>query len=354
MYAEKSKSQLRFFKESVVDTAAINFWLQHANPLWSIDQALGKIVEKQNTAKDIASLKIRVNRHFKFGTAGQHHPVFVEINGRRYQRTYSLSQIDAQHVLLTLKKVESGKVSSWLFDQAKVGEVLSFGEPYGEMQIQEAAEQVVLLAAGSGITPMYSLLKYWSGNKHLLAKPVTLLYWVKTLEEAVFQQEFLEWSKQYPKFKFKLLCTQTSTPDARINQSDAEAIEHLTNSVVYACGPSGFVASAEKVFDQARHFYGEAFSISPVQSEAQGFVKITLTKSNQVLNIPKGQAILPSLEQQNIKPTFGCRMGICNKCVCHKAEGATKHLINGLENTEPNAQLKICVNSAQSDLVIDL
>lgn len=354
MYAEKSKSPLRFFKESVVDTAAINFWLQHANPLWSVDQALGKIVAKQVSAKDQVSLKIKVNRHFKMGNAGQHHPIFVEIDGRRYERTYSLTKIDEHHVQLTLKKIEGGKVSTWLVEHAQLGDVLSFGEPYGDMQLQDTAEGIVLLAAGSGITPMYSLMKHWTENKHLLAKPVTLLYWVKTPEDALFKDEFEQWAKQYSKFNFKILYTQTAQPDARIKQADAEAIGHLEQSVVYACGPSGFVTCAAKYFEPAQHFCGEAFSISPIQSEAQGFVQVTLTKSQKVIQIPKGQAILPSLEQQNIKPTFGCRMGICNKCVCQKAEGATKNLMNGLENTEPNAQLKLCVNSAQSDLVIHL
>ncbi len=85
-----------------------------------------------------------------------------------------------------------------------------------------------------------------------------------------------------------------------------------------------------------------------------GFVNVTLLKSKKVIAIPKGQSILTSLEQQNIKPTHGCRMGICNKCVCNKVEGSTKNMVNGSQNAEPGNVLKICVNSAQSDLVIDL
>ena len=47
-------------------------------------------------------------------------------------------------------------------------------------------------------------------------------------------------------------------------------------------------------------------------------------------------------------------MGICNKCACHKVEGHTQNIVNGQQNAEPGNLLKICVNSAQSDLVIDL
>jgi hypothetical protein len=47
-------------------------------------------------------------------------------------------------------------------------------------------------------------------------------------------------------------------------------------------------------------------------------------------------------------------MGICNKCVCKKAEGATRNLVNGAQHAEPGSLLKLCVNSAQTDLIIDL
>ena len=355
MYIEKKRqSPIQFFTDSVLDSKAIDFWLQHANRLWSVHQSLGKIVDKQDTAQEMVSLKIKVNRHFKMGVAGQHHPIFVEINGRRYERTYSLTQLDDKHVQLTVKKVAAGRVSTWLIEQAKNGDVIAFGEPYGEMQSSASPDDVVLLAAGSGITPMYSLVHYWAQNKHLLAKPVTLLYWVKTAQDAAFKAEFEAIATRYPKFKFKIFYTQAEQADARLNQADVEGVKDLSNSQVYACGPSGFVAHAEQLFAKAKVFYGEAFSLSPVVNQDVGFVKLTLSRSNKVINIPKGQAILPSLEQQNIHPSFGCRMGVCNKCVCKKVEGGTKNLVNGLENTEPNTQLKICVNSAQSDLTIDL
>lgn len=353
MYAEKLKSSVRFLKDSVVDRNAFNFWLQQVNPLWSIDQVLGKIVLKQNTVQDTVSLKIQVNRHFEMGQAGQHHPIFVEIDGRRYERTYSLTQLDAQHVQLTVKKIQGGKVSTWLVEHAKVDDLISFGQPYGDFRSDEE-NAVVLLAAGSGITPMYSLVQYWAKHKHLMAKPITLRYWVKTTEDAAFKTEFEQFAQQFPKFNFKLFYTQAKQPDARLNQTDVEAIQDLANSTVYACGPSGFVTKAEELFSQAAAFQGEAFSITPIVNTETGFVQVTLTQSNQVIHIPKGQAILPSLEQHNIKPEFGCRMGVCNKCVCNKAQGSTKNLMNGTANAEPNAQLKICVNSAQSDLVIDL
>mgnify|MGYP001559223262 FL=1 len=134
----------------------------------------------------------------------------------------------------------------------------------------------------------------------------------------------------------------------------AADLQNLENSIVYCCGPSGFVSKAEQLFAQAKQFKGEAFSMSLADLSDTGFINVTLTQSKKIVSIPKGQSILVSLEQQNIKPTHGCRMGICNKCACNKVEGSTKNLVNGAQNTEPGNLLKICINSAQTDLVIDL
>ena len=350
---EKTKSPLGSLAESVIDQHAANFWLQKFNSLWSINQALGKIVQKENSAQNMVSLTIQFNRHFMVGQAGQHHPIFVEVNGIRYERSYSLTQLDAQHVLLTVKKVDQGKVSSWLVEQAQVGDILEFGQPYGDMLLPTQAQPMVLLAAGSGITPMLSLLKALAKTDQMTA-PIQLLYWVKQYADFAFKALFEKLAEQYPNFSFQVFYTQEEDAGERLNQDHAALVTHIENSVVYACGPSGFVAQAEQLFAHAQSFKSEAFSMSTVENSDIGFVNITLLKSKKVVAIPKGQSILTSLEQQNIKPTHGCRMGICNKCVCNKVEGSTKNMVNGSQNSEPGNVLKICVNSAQSDLVIDL
>ena len=351
---QKTKQPLGFFTESVVDLNAVNFWLQKFNPLWSSNQALAKVVHKEMAAADLASFTLLVNRHFKFGAAGQHHPVFVTVNGVRYERSYSLTQLDAHHVLLSVKKVEGGKVSAWLVDEAKEGDIIEFGLPFGDMTVP-LGQPLVLLAAGSGITPMYSMLMSLQKKNQLKKQPVELLYWVKRHEDAAFKGYFEQLAKANANFKFKIFYTQEDAADERLNTTHASAIAHLAQSTLFACGPSGFAATAETLFAaQSAHFQSEAFSMSSGVNDDVGFVNVTLTQSNKILRIPKGQSILASLEQQNVRPAHGCRMGICNKCVCAKSEGSTKNLVNGAQNSEPSNALKICVNSAQTDLVIDL
>lgn len=352
---EKRKSPLSSIANAVLDPYAANFWLQKINPLWSVNQSLGKIVKKDTAAQGVVSLTLQFNNKFQVGAAGQHHSVYVTIRGVRYERTYSLTQLDTQHVLLTVKKVDQGKVSTWLVEQAKVGDILELGTPYGDMQLPVQVQPLILLAAGSGITPMYSLLQDMAKSGRLGSTPVILMYWVKTFTDAAFKLEFEAWAQQYPNFKFQVFYTQEpSVAHSRLNNEHLQRLTEIEKSAVFACGPSGFTTQVEQIFTQAALLKTEAFSMSPVLGDDVGLVQVTLTKSKKIVTIPKGKSILESLEQQNIKPQYGCRMGICHKCVCNKAEGATKNLVDGVQNSEPNNQLKICVNSAQTDLIIDL
>jgi len=351
---QKRKSPLNILAEAVFDPNAANFWLQKINPMWSVQQALGQITQKETTANGIVSLTLRCNRHFVMGQAGQHHPVFVEIKGRRYERTYSLTRIDAEHVMLTVKKVEQGLVSTWLVEQAQVGDVIEFGQPYGDMQLPQQIQPLLLLAAGSGITPMLSLLTALLEQDKAEQTPVQLWYWVKTHQDVAFKARFEQMADQHPQFQFKVFYTQDVEANQRLNARHLEDLQQLDQLTVYACGPSGFVSTAEQLFTGAAQFKGEAFSLTQLASDETGFVNITLSKSNKTVAIPKGQSILVGLEQANLNPEYGCRMGICHKCVCNKVQGATKNLVNGAQSTEPGDALKLCVNAAQSDLVIDL
>ena len=351
---EKRASLFNSMAQSVMNSHDANFWLQKINPLWSMNQPLAKVVKKQIVAKDMVSLILQCNRHVQRGVAGQHHPVTVEIAGRHYERTYSLMQVDADHLCLTVKKIDQGLVSSWLVDQSQTGDILRLGQPYGEMQQQVQTPRLLLLAAGSGITPMLSLIEAFCQSRQLKAISVQLMYWVKTHEDAAYAEYLKEVAENFPNFTYQIFYTQQQ--DQRLNQSHVNQLKSLNETTVYACGPSGFAATAETLFKHVASIQTEAFSLSQFDTDATdtGFINVTLTQSNKTIAIPKGQSILSSLEHQGIKPKHGCRMGICNKCACTKAQGSTRNLLNGSANHEPSQLLKICVNSAQSDLVIDL
>ncbi len=348
---KKHPSPLKPWFDAVIEPRDVNFWLQKINPIWSVNQAMGQLVRKEHVAQEMVRLTFLVNRHFQMGQAGQHHPIWVEVNGVRYERNYSLTQLDSKHVYLTVKKVSEGKASTQLIEHSQIGDCFDFGAPFGEMQLNATQGNVLLLAAGSGITPMYSLCKQAIAENN--TQHIELWYWAKTPAQAAFQDEFARMAQQHPHLKVCFFYTQAAPFDQRFGAMHLADVD-LSEQTVFACGPAGFIHTVEELCSSAQQLQTEAFSLAALSDDDLGMVNITLAKSGQVLSIAKGQPILASLEQQQIKPEHGCRMGICNKCVCQKIEGSTKNLINGQANQEPGTLLKICVNSAQSDLVLDL
>ena len=361
----KSNPWLRLLSDSVFDRSTADFWLQRINPLWSTEEMRGRITQRQQISDDMYALTIQCNRQMDFGLAGQHHPVFVEINGIRYERNYSLTRLDPQHVALHVKHVAGGLVSTWLCEQAQIGDIIRFGAPYGEVEFPHfQSQRLAFLAAGSGITPVYSLLHDLHVTKCFADYQIHLLYWVSKQGELAFFEQFQQWQAQYPNFKVDYICTREPATandplHTRLSAQHVAQIDTIEDVAVFACGPSGFVETAQSLTMNAKQFQGEALyfstpNVSDTASTAVEYVDLHLTRSNKHVQIKKGESILSALEAENIRPQHGCRMGICNKCACQKVSGSTQHIANKQQNHEAHQSLRICVNSAQSDLELDL
>lgn len=347
---------VNLLKRQILQRPDVDFWLTRLNPLWTFKRPTCKIVEKQHHG-NFVSLTLQCNHLVQLGKAGQHHPVIVEINGRRYQRQYSLSHVDAHHVRLTAKKLPQGLVSGWLYETAQIGDYIELGTPYGEMHIDPTIRNIVFLVAGSGITPIYSLVQDLIQKNQIQQHQIQLLYWQKYRTDTVFFDELAQWQQRYPQLSVQCFFTQENQRrplDTRLNTAHLADLD-LTQTQVFVCGSAGFVHDAEQLCQNALKIQSEAFSLPVFEPDAtQSEVHVTLLKSGKTLLLPSNQPLLDALEQANVKPKFGCRMGICNHCSCHKISGSTRNVLDQTENHEINQELRICVNRATSDLVLDL
>lgn len=342
-----------------VQNDVLNFWLGKINPLLSVDTALGKIVARKVAAKNAVSLTIQCNKHVAMPQPGQHVSIKVEVDGRSFTRSYSPSVVSLNPLCLeiTVKKVTDGKVSTWLNQHASVGDVLEIGQPFGEFLWTEQQRPVVLLAAGSGITPIVSLLRAHLKNSQ---QPVSLHYWVKERSDAAFLTEFLALQQQYSNFSFYLYLTQQGAQHAyeregRITAQPEFNQANVNGSIAYACGPHTFVQAAASLFKgKVAYWHEESFSLPELAGGNDETIQLTLLKQGRVLEIPNNQPILAALEAAGINRPYGCRMGVCNTCSCRKATGTSQNLLSGDSTHEEEAALKICISSAQSNIALDI
>jgi len=347
----------------LVEPAVFNFWAREVGSTASRDRVLARVTAKRAESSRAVTLELQPNRHFAGFKAGQHVNLTVEIDGRRVTRSYSLTGVPNPEgsLSLTVQKIEGGQVSAHLFSNLQAGDVVELGPAFGEMTLPETLSSPLLfLAAGSGITPLMSLTRELAQRG--MPVETTLIYWARRRADLCFLSELKALAAKEPKFRFLVALTG----DAAIGIDElrgrpstellARAVASLSSPSVYACGPAGFVEQVETlVAPIARSFQSEAFTpptFTPAASSQT--VTLMLAKSNRVVTVRSGEPLLAALEAQGIKPPSGCRMGICNTCACGKREGISRNLKNGGENAEPEANLRICVSSAQSDLTLDL
>ncbi|MFA5939728.1 MAG: ferredoxin reductase [Sinimarinibacterium sp.] len=353
---------LRRLLSPLVAPQVFDFWASKLNSTWSWQRPLARVVERRVEARDAVTLVLQPNHHFAGFAPGQHVNVSAEIGGARVTRSYSLTDVQRSdgRVSITVKRIENGRMSTHLCHQTRVGDVLELGPAFGDMSLPEQpAGRWLFLAAGSGITPLMSLTRALADAG--MPVDLTLVYWARSRAELCFVRELRDLAARAPRFHLHVVLTRETQrlPDERAGRLDAALLQEfapdLDQTRIYACGPAGFVATARTLTaGQALAFKGEAFTPPVLHSDVAGTVRVALRASGRTLEIPAGQALLPALEAQGLKPAYGCRMGICNTCACGKFEGTTQDLNSGDLDAEPSSALRLCVSRACTDLTLDL
>jgi ferredoxin-NADP reductase len=353
-------SHLRRLVSPFVAPDVFDFWAGRVNRSWTWERPRARLLSREAAARDAVTLVLKPNRHWQGYQAGQHVTLGVEIDGVRYQRSYSLVEAPRadRRLVITIKAVEGGKVSRYLLERARAGEVFELSQAYGELSAAPAQAPGLLLAAGSGITPLVALLREQAAAG--LQAPLDLVYWVRERAQACFLDELRALAARQPLFRLHLALTGDAPAAAdelagRIGTFDLDQrIADLPQRHVIACGPGGFVETARGLLGQAASFQAEAFSPAPAAVTDEGEVDVILQRSGRTLRLARGTSLLVALEAAGLKPRHGCRMGICNTCSCGKSAGSTRHLPSGDLAHEPTQALKLCIHSAATDLELDL
>lgn len=335
-----------------------DFWAGQLNPLWTLREPLARLVRREPAGEGAATLVLRCNRHWAGMRAGQHITLGVELDGRVLRRSYSPTALGPRELAITVKAVDGGTISQHLVHHAKPGDLFRLDAAFGDFHMPAAAP-ILLLAAGSGITPMRSLLR--EACRRPLAAPVDLFYWERNAAAFQFRDELQALAAATANLRVHLLTTREGeVPAARIDtHSLAVAGDDtpLAQRHVLACGPDGFVAAArQRLVHQVAGFQAEAFTPPAPLSDADsaGEIALTLARSGRQLKVARGRSLLESLEAQGIKPKHGCRMGICNSCTCDRVSGTTRHLRTGEMQSETAQPVRICVSAPTTDLTLDL
>ncbi len=275
--------------------------------------------------------------------AGQFLTLIPVINGQKVRRSYSMSsspQMDTSPAV-TVKRVAGGLVSNWLNDNIKEGDFLEVMEPMGHFKLQPDARNsrtIVLIGAGSGITPLISIAK--SVLKIEAESRVVLLYGSRDEQHIIFKQKLTELQSQFGKrLEVKHTLSQPSSSwngeTGRLNKTQIirylEKIENFNapSSEYFLCGPEGLMDEAKdaltilQVANDRIHkesFYHAIAETTPHADEEDGSLKkqevtVLYEGSEYKFDVAPHQTILEAALDLDIDLPYSCQAGMCTACM---------------------------------------
>ncbi len=279
---------------------------------------------------------------------GQFLTLILPIDKKEVRRSYSFSSCPYSdpYPAITVKRVDAGTVSNYLHDHMKPGDVFDVMEPNGHFvpALDEGAKKkYVMFAAGSGITPMFSIIKT------LLLKEsgssITLIYQNRNEDGIIFRNDLANLEKDKARQlkvihvlsqplgdsvgiagKIDLVMATTLVKDLAGN--DPNAFEY------YLCGPSGFMHAVQDALASLHvsdnHIHKESFysgeskpkhDVKAVQGNQAFTVKVLLDGQSYQVDVPAKKTILEAALDQGIDFPFSCQSGLCTACRGKLLEG---------------------------------
>jgi ferredoxin-NADP reductase len=275
--------------------------------------------------------------------AGQFITLVFNHHDEEIRRSYSLSSSpDEEFLSITVKRIANGEISRFLLTKVKPGDILYAVEPAGRFIITgfEEEKDVFLFAAGSGIVPIFSQLKYLL--KRAGKGRIILIYSNQNDRSVLFKDEILELAVKHPA-RLKVI-NLLSSKGNRLNNQIVEQVVNdsikfdLPRAEFYTCGPFTYM----RMIRLTLLFMG----IEQGQIRKENFVLETVPVTQSLINFPprnirihfnnetydvvvnENQSILQAALQNNIQLPYSCRVGDCSTCAAMCKSGKVEIIKN--------------------------
>ncbi len=329
------------------------------NPLASARQLRGVVTKVVRETPDSTTIHFRPGRGWNPHAAGQWARIGVEIDGVRQWRSYSLSAAVGHDPAITVTAI--GFVSTALARSTKVGDILFLDTPQGDFVLPEHPRPLLMLTAGSGLTPVMSMIRTLVPRRP--DADVVLVHSARTRDDALFHDELLELADQFPGLTVRHWFTREEG-GRRLDLSDVTDLETLCpdwrERAAYACGPTDFLDAATELWerdgDDATHAGLTIERFAPVLLEGSGGEGglLTFEKSDKEVEAGGDVPLLEAGEECGVVMPSGCRMGICRSCLVPLVAGKVRDLRTGEVHGDEGELIQTCVNAAAGPVHLDI
>ena len=287
---------------------------------------------------------------------GQHLTLRADIAGEDVRRNYSLCVAPGEGLRVAVKRVAGGRFSTWVTQALARGDVIEAMPPRGHFTwdfAPAAARRYVMIAGGSGITPILSLLRTGLAREPL--SQFTLLYGNCSSGAIMFLEELAALKDRYID-RFQLYHFLTAEADDVVlfnGRLDAHRLAQVLGSLVdpahidaaFICGPGAMMDAAERALVEAGvdpaavlverfttgEVSGEALAQVRAASEAAAGTPIAVTMDGRRRTIAfaadQGN-ILDSARAAGLPAPFACKAGVCATCRARLVSGEVRMAVN--------------------------
>ena len=297
---------------------------------------------------------------FQF-TQGQYLTLRATVEGSEVRRSYSICSAPHEGVLqVAIKRVQDGVFSSWAHQELRVGHVIECMPPKGNFHVplmSASARHHVAFAAGSGITPILSILK--TTLREEPQSSFTLVYGNRSSSAVLFKEELEDLKARYMG-RFNLIFTLSREQqdvelfNGRIDGAKCDGllqswIDPVSIDVAYLCGPQsmteGVRASLERHGVARDRIKTELFGTAAAErverrpsEKASQRCHVTIVQDGRQRDFEYDDSKLTLLDAglaQGIEMPYSCKGGVCSTCRCKLVKGEVEMDVNfALEDYE--------------------
>lgn len=302
--------------------------------------------------------------------AGQYVTLKATINGAEVRRAYSIcSSPNSNELKVAIKAVKDGVFSTFATTRLEDNDSIEVSAPEGKFILKpESGKKYIAFAAGSGITPVLSMIKSVLENE--TTSTITLVYGNKTQNSTIFKNELDVLNEIHANFNLHYVFSKEKVNDSesgRINKEVTNNIIKSNNAVdaAFLCGPEEMIKEVSETLQQnnftKENIFFELFTASTQENDVaipEGKTEITVLLDDEETTfiMDKTDDILAASLRNDLDAPYSCQGGVCSSCLGKVTEGKavmTKNSILTDDEIEEGLVLTCQAHPTTAKVVID-